>query len=156
MAIAIPQDVETSLMRELNDQETLYVERLLQRAENLLHVRIPQLLNRVEADAHFADLVSQVEAESVARVFRAGDSGSGIYSSESEDGYSYSLNFKVASGFLDILPEEWDRLLSASGGFRTVAPKTDGYAQRRFGGMRPDLEFQWAWPVRSYPAEWWR
>lgn len=145
MTIATRLDVETSMMRPLTPEESEYVERLLARAENLLKVRIPNLSDRAEADAGFSDLVAQIEAESVARVFRAGESGSGIYSSESEDGYSYRLNFKVASGLLDILPEEWERLFG-SGGFKTVAPVTDGYAMSRYRG-RPDLWFQYGFPA---------
>lgn len=148
MAVASVKDVETSLMRPLSETENEYVEALLERAENLLKVRIPDLVDRVTSDTQFRALVVQVEAESLARVFRAGDAGAGIYSSESEDGYSYSLNFKVASGLLDILPEEWARLLG-SGGFRSVTPATDGYAASRYGRIRPDLWFQYRWPANN-------
>lgn len=151
MAVATSQDVQASLLRELNPQENEYVERLLERAETLLRVRISDLDDRVELDSHFSNLVAQIEAEAVARVFRAGESGSGIYSSESEDGYSYRLNFKVASGFLDILPEEWARIFG-SGGFRTVAPQTDGYARTRYP-VRPDLHFQYGWGGGDQLAE---
>lgn len=146
MAVASVKDVETSLMRPLTETESEYAEALLARAENLLSVRIPNLVDRAGADPQFHALVAQVEAESLARVFRAGEAGAGIYSSESEDGYSYSLNFKVASGLLDILPEEWARLLG-SGGFRSVTPATDGYAASRYGRIRPDLWFQYGWPA---------
>ena len=145
MAIAIPEDVQTSLMRELSPQESEYVEKLLNRAETLLRTRISYLKEKAGYDTDFYDLVSQIEAEAVARVYRAGEAGSGIYQSESEDGYSYRLNYKVASGLLDILPEDWERLLG-SGNFRMVAPETDGYAMARHRG-RPDLHFQYCWPA---------
>lgn len=128
MSVASVGDVETSLMRPLTGTESEYAQSLLARAENLLRVRIPNLVDRAGTDPQFRALVAQVEGESLARVFRAGEAGAGIYSSESEDGYSYSLNFKVASGLLDILPEEWARLLG-SGGFRSVTPATDGYVK---------------------------
>lgn len=149
MPIAKASDVQTSLMRELNEQESKYVNQLLERAETLIRVKIPNLTDRASMDNQFKDLTTQVEAESVARVFRAGESGSGIYSSESEDGYSYRLNFKVASGLLDILPEEWARLLG-SGKFASVAPQSDGYAtRRRLNGIPPDRKFQYGWPARD-------
>lgn len=150
MAIATAQDVETSLMRNLTESEAQYVERLLQRAENLIKVRIPKLDELCQGSTSFTDLVSQVEAEAVARVLRAENSG--IYTSESEDGYSYRLNLKVASGLLDILPEEWARLLG-TGGFRSVAPQSDGYARARLRGQRPDLNFQFGWPGKTLLAE---
>lgn len=144
MAVGLAEDVETSLMRPLNPQESEYVGRLLARAETLLRVRIPDVAERACDDYQFRELVAQIEAEAVARVFRAGESGSGIYSSESEDGYSYRLNFKVASGLLDILPEEWGRLFG-SGGFKSVAPETDGYVLGRKSFVPPHLHFQFGW-----------
>lgn len=153
MPIAKASDVQTSLMRELNEQESKYINQLLERAETLIRVKIPNLTDRAGVDAHFKDLVTQVEAESVARVFRAGESGSGIYSSESEDGYTYRLNFKVASGLLDILPEEWARLLGM-GKFTSVAPRSDGYlARRRKNMLPPNLHFQYGWPAYDQEAE---
>ena len=150
MALATAQDVETSLMRSLHESEAQYVEKLLNRAENLIKVRIPKLTDLCKESESFTDLVSQVEAEAVARVLRAENSG--IYTSESEDGYSYRLNLKVASGLLDVLPEEWARLLG-TGGFRSVAPQSDGYARARLRGQRPDLNFQFGWPGRTLLAE---
>ncbi|MBF0809185.1 hypothetical protein E4U03_11300 [Rothia nasimurium] len=150
MAIATAQDVETSLMRSLHESEAQYVEKLLNRAENLIKVRIPKLAELCNASPSFMDLLTQVEAEAVARIFRAENSG--IYTSESEDGYSYRLNLKVASGLLDILPEEWARLMG-TGGFRSVAPVSDGYARARLRGQRPDLNFQFGWPGKTLLSE---
>lgn len=137
MAVATPEDVEVSLRRALHEEEAPYVGKLLRRAENLIKVRIPALDTLLQQSASFSDLVAHVEAEAVARVLRA-DNG-GIYSSESEDGYSYQLNFKVASGLLDILPEEWARLLG-TGGFKSVAPRMNGYASRRRMNARTRFE----------------
>ena len=150
MAVATAQDVETSLMRSLHESEAQYVEKLLNRAENLIKVRIPKLAELCSASPSFMDLLTQVEAEAVARIFRAENSG--IYTSESEDGYSYRLNLKVASGLLDILPEEWARLMG-TGGFRSVAPQSDGYARARLRGQHPDLNFQFGWPGKTLLSE---
>lgn len=153
MAIGTREDVETSLMRELTSEEEKYIGALLERAENLIRVRIPNLSDRSAQEPDFSSLVAQVEAEAVARVLRAENSG--IYKSESEDGYSYQLNMMVASGLLDILPAEWERL-TGSGGLKMVAPATDGYAARRLGGVRPDLAFQYVFPAPQHlNAHWW-
>lgn len=137
MAVATPEDVEVSLRRALHEEEAPYVEKLLARAENLIKVRIPALDALTHQTTAFADLVAHIEAEAVARVLRA-DNG-GIYSSESEDGYSYRLNLKVASGLLDILPEEWARLLG-TGGFKSVAPRMNGYTLHRRMNARTRFE----------------
>lgn len=71
----------------------------------------------------------QIEAEAVARVYRAQEAGAGIYSTESEDGYSYRLNYQVASGLLYIREEEFARLRQ-NNGIRTLAALTDGYSAR--------------------------
>lgn len=141
MAIATPSDVETSLLRPLNQTESQYVEPLLDRAERLLLPRIPDLLTRARTEQAFWLLVADVEAEMVARVLRAPDSG--IMRQESEGNYSYSLNLQVASGLLDVLPVEWEKL--GIGPWRSVAPATDGYLATRRGGIPPNWWFQYGW-----------
>ncbi len=149
MAIATPADVETSLLRPLNQTESQYVEPLLARAERLLLPRIPDLLARAEADEQFRLLVADVEAEMVARVLRAPDSG--IMRQESEGNYSYSLNLQVASGLLDVLPVEWEKL--GVGPWRSIAPATDGYLATRFSGVPHPWQFQYAWPGQDHISE---
>jgi len=141
MAIALPEDVETSLMRELTTQESQYVQPLLDRAERLLAARIPDLLDRATEDEAFSELVADIEAESVARVFRAPDGGQ--YRQEAEGSYSYSLNLQVASGLLDILDGDWRKLGIAV--WNSVAPATDGYLSTRRGGIPPNWWFQYGW-----------
>ena len=81
-------------------------------------------------------------------MLRADDGG--IYKSETEDGYSYQLNYMVASGLLDILEKDWQNLARATGTgrFRTVAPATDGYAAARYSGhvAAGPWQFQYGWP----------
>lgn len=107
MAVASENDVLVSLRRELRGDEGKYLQSLLNRSEALLRARIPHFDQRL-GEPTFYDVVVMIEAESVARVLRADNAG--VYSSETEEGYSYQLNFKVASGLLDILPEEWEKL----------------------------------------------
>lgn len=130
MSLANPKDVETSLMRTLKESESQYVASLLDRAETLLLSRLPDLLTRAASDQQFKALVVLTEAETVARVFR----NPSAYRQESEGNYSYSLNFEVASGLLDILDREWERL-GAGPSLISIAPKVDGYAAKRFGGV---------------------
>lgn len=128
MAHAKQTDVETSLMRELTPSESQYVVAMLDRAEALLKARIPDLEEKVAASADYLARVVAITAEAVARVFRnpAG------YRQESEGNYSYSLNFQVASGLLDVLDNEWSRL--GIGMLGSLAPTMDGYLATRGGG----------------------
>lgn len=141
--LASPLDVETSLLRTLTETESQYVAALLLRAENLIKIRIPELLERAAEDPGFRAIVIVVEAEAVSRVFRNKDA----IRQESEGNYSYTVNYEVASGFLDILDREWDRL-GMGVGFGSILPATDGYLSGRFGG-RPDLWFQGGWPAHN-------
>lgn len=147
MTYGTKADVEVSMMRELTEAEAQYVDKLLERAERLIGVRVPDLEARVQADPKLALTVADIEAEAVARVLRAPEGG--IMRQEGEGNYSYSLNLQVASGLLDILDGEWERLGVSR--LRSVMPETDGYARARHG--RPDLNFQYGWPARNYLSE---
>lgn len=148
MTYAKQSDVEVSMMRELTEAESQYVGPLLERAERLIGVRVPDLEARVEANPKLSLVVADIEAEAVARVLRAPEGG--IMRQEGEGNYSYSLNLQVASGLLDILDGEWERLGVSK--LRSVMPETDGYALGRMG-MRPDLNFQYGWPARNLHSE---
>lgn len=132
LTIASVEDVKSALRRDFRGDEESHVSSLLAKAENLIRVRYHRL-DELTLDEVVFDLVRNIEAEAVARVLRADDGG--IYRSETEDGYSYQLNYMVASGVLDILEKDWKNLAQAtgSGRFRTVAPATDGYAAARAG-----------------------
>lgn len=153
MALATVSDVETSLMRELTPTESQYVEPLLERAERMLASRIPDLGDVGSLDPSRASLFGDVVAEMVARVFRAPDNG--LYRRETEGNYTYDLNLKVASGLLDVLPEEWERL--GVGSWGQISPEVDGYARSRYGlGHQPHWQFQWCWPGQDNISEqWW-
>ena len=120
---------------------------MLAKAENLIRIRYRRLDELILDEVVF-DLARNIEAEAVARVLRADDGG--IYRSETEDGYSYQLNYMVASGLLDILEKDWKNLAQAtgSGRYRTAAPATDGYAAARYSGhiAAGPWQFQYGWP----------
>lgn len=158
LTIASVEDVKNALRRDFRGDEESHVSSLLERAENLIRVRYRRL-DELTLDEVVFDLVRNIEAEAVARVLRADDGG--IYRSETEDGYSYQLNYMVASGLLDILEKDWKNLAQAtgSGRFRTVAPATDGYAAARYRGwgpnisLPPDRQFQYGWPAQDSFSE---
>lgn len=133
LTIASVEDVKSALRRDFRGDEESHVSSLLEKAENLIRVRYRRL-DELTLDEVVFDLVRNIEAEAVARVLRADDGG--IYKSETEDGYSYQLNYMVASGLLDILEKDWQNLARATGTgrFRTVAPATDGLVAARYSG----------------------
>lgn len=147
LTIASVEDVKSALRRDFRGDEESHVSSLLEKAENLIRVRYRRL-DELALDEVVFDLVRNIEAEAVARVLRADDGG--IYRSETEDGYSYQLNYMVASGLLDILEKDWKNLAQATGTgrFRTVAPATDGYAAARSSGhvAAGPWQFQYGWP----------
>lgn len=91
MAIATVNDVELALRRPIAEGDARVVEKLLDRVELRIRARWRNLLELVALDSVARGVVSQVEAESVARVMR--DESGGLYKSEAEDGYRYELNF---------------------------------------------------------------
>ena len=158
LTIASAEDVKSALRRDFRGDEESHVSSLLAKAENLIRVRYRRL-DELTLDEGVFDLVRNIEAEAVARVLRADDGG--IYKSETEDGYSYQLNYMVASGLLDILEKDWQNLARATGTgrFRTVAPATDGYAAARYRSwgpsisLPPDRQFQYGWPAQDSFSE---
>lgn len=150
LTIASVEDVKSALRRDFRGDEESHVSSLLEKAENLIRVRYRRL-DELALDEVVFDLVRNIEAEAVARVLRADDGG--IYRSETEDGYSYQLNYMVASGLLDILEKDWKNLAQATGTgrFRTVAPATDGYAAARSSGRvaAGPWQFQYGWPAQD-------
>ena len=159
MAIATVNDVEVALRRPIAEGDARVVEKLLDRVELRIRARWRNLLELVALDSVARGVVSQVEAESVARVMR--DESGGLYKSETEDGYRYELNFLAASARLDVLRSDMDELARVLDGGRycSVGPVTDGYAAQRYGGPGarevppPPLAFQYGWPGRGSWSE---
>lgn len=158
MAIATVNDVEVALRRPIDEGDVRVVEKLLDRVELRIRARWRNLSELVALDSVARGIVSQVEAESVARVMR--DEAGGLYRSESEDGYRYELNFLAASARLDVLRSDLDELARVldGGRYRSVGPVTDGYAAQRYGGagardVPPPWAFQYGWPGRGSWSE---
>lgn len=157
MSIATVNDVEVALRRPIAEGDARVVEKLLDRVELRIRARWRNLSELVALDSVARGIVSQVEAESVARVLR--DESGGLYKSETEDGYRYELNFLAASARLDVLRSDMDELARVldGGRYRSVGPVTDGYAAQRYGGPGarevPPWVFQYGWPGRSSWSE---
>lgn len=158
MSIATVNDVEVALRRPIAEGDARVVEKLLDRVELRIKARWRNLSELVALDSVARGIVSQVEAESVARVLR--DESGGLYKSETEDGYRYELNFLAASARLDVLRSDMDELARVldGGRYRSVGPVTDGYAAQRYGGhgareVPPPWSFQYGWPGRGSWSE---
>lgn len=140
-------DVETTLLRELTERETQYVTAWLERAEQLIVARIPDLAGRVQSNVDYGAIVAGVEGAMVARVFRNPE---GVRQ-EDEGNYSIRLDAAVASGILAVSITEWEALGAASAPIVSVAGEMDGYAAARYSQFRPDLQFQYGWPGGGEP-----
>lgn len=117
--LATQADVTRRLARPLlSAEEVEQTNVLLEAALLRLARRIPNLVERAADDADFCDLVVEVQASSVARVLRNPDG----FRSESAGQVSYTLDTRVASGFLMITDEEWELLGVSNSSAFTIAP----------------------------------
>lgn len=103
MAYAEATDVATRLGRTLTAEETALVETRLEDAERRIKHRIPDLADQIEDETIDVEDVKQVEAEAVLRSVRNPDG----YASETDGTYAYTFSRELASGKLQILPDDW-------------------------------------------------
>ena len=95
-----PTDEENELIEiRLADAERM-IERGLKRRN------LPDLATQIAAATIDVEDVKQIEAEAVLRLVRNPEG----YQSESDGNYTYMLRSDLASGRLEILPEEWEIL----------------------------------------------
>jgi hypothetical protein len=106
LSYANADDVLTRLGRGLTDEELTLVETRLADAERLIRRTITDMDARVDAGTIDAEDVKQVEAQMVLRLVRNPE---GVYQ-ETDGNYSYMLSRELASGKLEVLPEEWEIL----------------------------------------------
>jgi hypothetical protein len=103
---ATAADVQAIAGRTLDDAETALVERRLAQVERMILRRIPDLVEKIEAeDLDVADVID-IESEAVWRVLRNPE---GLYS-EQDGNYGYQLSREAADNSLRITADEWKTL----------------------------------------------
>lgn len=119
MAYAQLQDVQNRYHEDLTGDETLelLINTRLGDAELLLKNRIPDLDDQILEGTILEDVVIMVEAEMILRLIRNLDG----FSQESDGNYSYAIYQMVASGRLEVLPEEW-KLLGVTASVGVLQP----------------------------------
>lgn len=121
MAYASSADVAVRWARTPSVEEAALIEVRLNDVERMIKRRIADLDAKVLAgDVLEADLI-QVEADSVLRLIRNPEG----YLSETDGSYTYMLQSDLATGKLQVLPEEWEAL---------------GVIRTRISSLKPYLE----------------
>lgn len=131
MAYATAADVQAVFGKTLTTEETALVERRLAQAERKILRRIPGLLEQIaDGDLDEADVID-IEADAVLRLIRNPEG----YVSESDGTYSYQFNRETASGKLEILAEEWERLGIKPSRLFSIAPNIVRPVWSSFGAV---------------------
>lgn len=117
MTYADPSDVSGRLGRSLDASESTMVATRLADAERLLKARIPDLDQKIADGDVSIDLIKMIEANAVVRLVR----NPNAYTGETDGNYSYQINWKTATGELEILDNEW-ALLGISQAMFVIAP----------------------------------
>lgn len=150
MAYATVADVEKRLGRELTPEEEAQVAEMLEDIEALIRLRIPNLDQQIDSGKIPERVLVMVEVNAVLRVLRNPDA----FISETDGNYSYTRASDGVSGYLDLLPIEWDWLFGrGSGMFQLVpvSPHDSRYGREGFT-RQPDAHEiwppSWGWVVR--------
>jgi Phage protein Gp19/Gp15/Gp42 len=110
MAYATTTDVTKRWARTATELETQLIEVRLEDVERLIRRTIPDLDDLIlDGEIDEADVV-QVEADAVLRLVRNPEG----YLSETDGSYQYMLRQDIATGKVEVLPEEW-LILGVSG-----------------------------------------
>lgn len=117
MTYAEPSDVSGRLGRSLEASESTMVATRLNDAELIIKSRIPDLDDQIDDDKIDVELVKMIEANAVVRLVR----NPNAYTGETDGNYTYQINWKTATGELEILDNEW-ALLGISQAMFVIAP----------------------------------
>lgn len=146
MAYATPADVEARIGRELTPEETIQVGELLEDVEALIKLRIPDLDAKVADGTIPERIVVMVEVNAVVRVLRNPEA----YVSETDGNYSYTRSQNGASGYLELLPIEWEWLFGGTGMFQIIP--VSPYGEYVEGARQPNAHYwcppSWGFTVR--------
>ncbi|MDM2170809.1 Gp19/Gp15/Gp42 family protein [Mycobacteroides abscessus] len=118
MTYASPSDVGGRLGRALDPSESPMVTTRLEDAERLLRARVPDLDQKITDGVIDVEIVKMIEANAVVRLVR----NPNAYTGETDGNYSYQINWKTATGELEILDNEW-ALLGVGNAVYVIAPK---------------------------------
>lgn len=130
MAYATIADIEGVLMRPLDTRESEYAPAMLEYAEAVIFERVRSAMSKSFSSEHYRRIVVHVEAAMVARVLRNPD---GIYKSESDGDYSYTVDTAIASGNIYLSAEEMRALTAGASGWGSLSAGTVDAAARRKG-----------------------
>lgn len=146
MAYATPEDVAARLGRELTTDEEAQVTVLLEDVETLIKIRIPDLDAKITAGTIPERVVVMIEVNAVLRVLKNPDA----FMSETDGNYSYTRSTSGASGYLDLLPQEWEWLFGGTGMFQLIPVSPYGGSVE--GARDPNKEYlcppSWGFTVR--------
>lgn len=117
MTYAEPSDVSGRLGRGLSADEATMVTARLADAELIIRSRIPDLDDQITDDKIDVEIVKMIEANAVVRLVR----NPNAYTGETDGNYTYQINWKTATGELEILDNEW-ALLGISQAMFVIAP----------------------------------
>lgn len=118
MAYASATDVTVRWARSATTEETALINVRLADVERMILRRIPTLAAQIAANTVNVEDVKQVEADAVLRLVRNPEG----YLSESDGNYTYMMQQDLATGRLEILPEEWDILGVRASGMFVIVP----------------------------------
>lgn len=122
MAYATVADVEARLGRTLDSSESQIVSTRLNDVELMIRYRIPDLDTKVSTGVIDPALIVMVECDAILRLIRNPEG----FTAETDGNYSYQISSQVASGRLDIFPNEW-ALLGVRNGAFTIRPNLSPY-----------------------------
>lgn len=105
MAYAGVSDVTNRWTRTPTDEEVTLITTRLADVERMIGRKV-DIAAELEAETFTQDDLVQIEADAVLRLVRNPDG----YLSETDGDYTYMLRQDLASGRLEILPDEWETL----------------------------------------------
>lgn len=120
---ASASDVTDRWARDATDAENTLITTRLADVERMIERTfrarsLPALSDQIATGALDVDDVVQVEADAVLRLVRNPEG----YLSETDGSYTYQLSQDLATGRLEILPDEWETLGVAQTGLFIIAP----------------------------------
>lgn len=115
---ATATDVTDRLGKQADSDLTTLINVRLADVERMIKRRIPDLDDQITAGSIDVEDVKQVEADAVLRLARNPEG----FFSETDGNYTYQFRQDLATGKLEILPEEWETLGVSANGMFVIVP----------------------------------